>query len=273
MPSPGPYLSIAAVSYGSQPNAEELCCISLHVHPAKFAELEAGERAIAALRVALHSFRDRYPAPPNPRGPRADFPFRDYYEDEDGHLHKFTYITAIEDKRIFRVAKEDGTLLCVKFSKRYSADAHRAAHAAGFAPVVHADMVYDWTMIVMDDKSAGYSNMWDLKTWEKGKVKTKAKPMVSLKAAQEKVMSGLARLHEAGFVHGDVRNVNVLVRNEDAPKSEPDVLLIDWDWSGHQSEATYPRAVNPDVARPKDALSGMPSKVYHDRWMAERLLA
>lgn len=273
MPSPGPYLSIAAVSYGSQPNAEELCCISLHVHPANFAELEAGERALAALRVALHSFCDRYPAPPNPRGPRADFPFRDYYEDEDGHRHKFTYITAIEDKRIFRVAKEDGTLLCVKFSKRYLADAHRAAHAAGFAPMVHADMVYDWTMIVMDDKSAGYSNMWDLKTWEKGKVKTKAKPMVSLKAAQEKVMSGLARLHEAGFVHGDVRNVNVLVRNEDAPESEPDVLLIDWDWSGHQSEATYPRAVNPDVARPKDALSGMPMKVDHDRWMAERLLA
>lgn len=273
MPSPGPYLSITAVAYGREPNAEELCCISLHAHPTNYVQLEAGVRALAALRVALHTFRDRYPAPPNTRGPEPEFPFRNYYEDVDGHRHTFTYIAAIENKRIFRVEKEDGTLLCVKFIKRYSVSAHRAAHAAGFAPMLHAvNTVYGWTMVVMEDKSAGYSNMWDLKRWEKGIEKAQAKPAISLKAAQEKVFECLALLHQAGYVHGDVRDVNVLVRNEDAPESG-DVQLVDWDWSGEVSETTYPYAVNSDVQRPQDALSGMPITVEHDRWMAGRLLA
>ncbi|KAI0758072.1 hypothetical protein C8Q74DRAFT_295609 [Fomes fomentarius] len=270
----GPYLAIAAAAYGRDPNVEELCCIPLHVHPTNCAQLEAGVRALAALRVALHTFRDRYPAPPNPRGPQPEFPFRDYYEDVDGHRHTFTYIAAIESKRIFRVEQEDGTLLCVKFSKRYSVDAHRVAHAAGFAPMLHAvNMVYGWTMVVMDDMSAGYSTMCDLKRWEKGIEKAQAKPAVSLKVAQEKVIRCLALLHQAGYVHGDVRDVNVLVRNKDAPPESEDVQLVDWDWSGEESTTTYPYAVNPDVQRPQDALSGMPITVEHDQWMAERLLA
>ncbi|TFK89429.1 hypothetical protein K466DRAFT_545232 [Polyporus arcularius HHB13444] len=281
----GPYLAIAAAVYDEGPNVEHLCCIPLHAHTTNEAELQGGERALAALRVAVHALRDRYPNMPFERTPRADFPFRDFYKDDDGKSHRFTYIEAIEEKRIFRVLHEDGTPLCVKFSKRYSAAAHKAAHSAGFAPALRAvNEVYDWTMVVMDDKTAEYpKNMWDIKAAARADpAKTKPtdkvpaqppfKPAVSLAEARKQVQAKLAVLHEKGFVHGDLRDVNVLVRKEDAPGDGADILIVDWDWAGVEGEAKYPRSINPQIARPLDALAATNIKAEHDVWMVQRLL-
>ncbi|KAI0713704.1 hypothetical protein C8Q76DRAFT_732298 [Earliella scabrosa] len=276
----GPYIAIGGAVYTDQPNAEHFCCIPLHVHSTNNAELEAGERALAALRVAISSLQERYPTLHKTRRPRADFPFRDCYEDEKGDRHAFTYIEAIEGKRIFRVRHDsDGTPLIVKFTKSYSAAAHRLAHETGFAPALRAvNNVYDWVMVVMDDESADYSDtLWDLKARE-NKI-TMGSPQerreadaASLEHAQQAVMNGLRRLHELGYVHGDVRDVNVLVRNKDAPCTRPDVLLVDWDWAGLESDARYPRNLNSAVPRPAGAASGERITAAHDLWMAERLL-
>ncbi|KAI0708169.1 hypothetical protein C8T65DRAFT_576351 [Cerioporus squamosus] len=289
----GPYLAIAAAVYGDDPIVELLCCIPLHVHSTNDAQLEAGERALAALRVALHSLRDRYSKITDGRGPRADFPFRDFYEVDNLAPQVFKYDRAIDKKRVFRVF-HDGTPLCVKFTKRYSAEAHRLAHNAGFAPALRAvNTVHDWIMIVMEDKTAEYSNtMWDIKHpkeaeqgedkgREKGKRKRKAsdsialprgKPALSLEAAQEQVKNKLGLLHDKGFVHGDVRDVNVLVRNDDARADCPDILIVDWDWAGRAGQVVYPRGINTHLARPADALAAEEIKAEHDVWMADRLL-
>ena len=267
----GPYLVIAAATYASDPNVEHLCCIPLHAHSTNVVELEAGERAVAALRVAVRSLRERYPKLPT-RGPRGDFPFRDYYED-NGNRHTFTYVGAIDEKRIFRVRLQDGTPLCVKFVTRYSADAHRAAHTAGFAPALRAvNLVYDWIMIVMDDVSANYANTMHDLIAAKSKP-ARVQPVVPRETAQELVKARLSELHDAGFVHGDVRNVNVLVRNKSATSVPPgrDVLLVDFDWAGPIGEATYPRGMNPQIARPEGAVSGEKITPDHDMWMADRL--
>ena len=207
----GPYLGIAAAVYGYDPIVELLCCIPMHVHDTNHKQLRSGERAVAALRVALHSLRDRY-ADIAGRGPRADFPFRDFYEDADRNVHAFTYDRDIDEKRVFRVL-ENGTPLCVKFTTRYSAQAHQFAQAAGFAPALRAvNMFYDWIMIVMEDKAAEYSNtMWDMKHGNeaeketgkrkgKGKAPIRAKPAVSLEEAQAQVRAKLELLHQGGFV-------------------------------------------------------------------------
>ena len=71
------------------------------------------------------------------RGSRADFPFRDYYEDEDGERHTFVYACAIEQEWIFRALySENGKRLCVKLTQRYCAEAHQLAHSTGFAPAL-----------------------------------------------------------------------------------------------------------------------------------------
>ncbi|KAI0758056.1 hypothetical protein C8Q74DRAFT_1373104 [Fomes fomentarius] len=40
------------------------------------------------------------------------------------------------------------------------------------------------------------------------------------------------RVEQDGYVYGDIRGANVLVRNEAVPQSEPHVQFIDWDWAG-----------------------------------------
>ncbi|KAI0746305.1 hypothetical protein C8Q80DRAFT_1235011 [Daedaleopsis nitida] len=272
----GPYLAIAAATYTDVPIIEHLCCISLHVHSTNVAELEAGERAVAALRVAVQSLEVRCPTL-HTQAQRGDFPFRNFYvDDADGHTtHHFTYVQSIGAKRVYRVRRDDDKLLCIKFSTRYSAEAHRRAHALKFAPALHAvNQVDDWIMIVMDDMCKEYtSTMYDLHNNEAKDIPVRCEPAVSLNEAGPMVEEKLRALHEAGFVHGDVLAVNVLVRNKSATpeRALPDVLLVDFDWAGSVGEAVYPRNMNPEISRPEEAQSGEEIKTEHDIWMAKRL--
>ena len=82
----------------------------------------------------------------------------------------------------------------------------------------------------------------------------------------------LVRLHGAGFVHGDVRDVNVLIRNDGAPAGCADVLVVDWDWAGREGEAKYPLGINTRLSRPEGVFPAMEIKAEHDVWMAEHLV-
>ncbi|EJF56104.1 hypothetical protein DICSQDRAFT_175214 [Dichomitus squalens LYAD-421 SS1] len=251
-----------------EPSSEVVGCVPLHVHDTKLAELEAGDRLLAALRIAVHTLRERYPDIANSRRSLAHFPFREFYVDDRGVRHEFTYLTAIDEKRVFRVETLDTetSRLVVKFSRQYSEAAHRAAHALGLAPALHAvNKVYDWYMIVMEDMPTGYTTMWDLK-------RESSSAAMSLEGAQDTIKTKLAELHRGGFVHGDVRDLNVLVRDKSTATIGPDVLLVDWDWAGVKAEARYPCNVNQEIARPKGATSGDSITEEHDMWMAGRLI-
>ncbi|KAI0695844.1 hypothetical protein C8T65DRAFT_743796 [Cerioporus squamosus] len=233
----GPYLVIAATVYGNEPNVEHLCCIPLHAHATNDAELAAGERVLGALRVAL--LRERCPTLPIcQRGLRTDFPSAAATPNRTG---------PVTTSRISQP-------LTTRGSSVFSTRPERVSHAAGFAPALIAmDPVYDWIMVVMEDKTEEYSNTLKKRAAEKEQA---AKlPAVSLEKAQDEVMAKLALLHNKNFVHGDLRDVNVIVRNE-----------------GVEGEVTYPRGINTELARPVDALAGEQIKAEHDVWMAERLL-
>lgn len=255
-------MDIAVATFTNTINVEHLTSFSVHAHPTNTMARVTGSRALAALRVAAHDLysRHRDETLVTNRGPRASFPYRDYYIDDADNRHDFEYIEVLsKDKRIFHArTKLGGNPLCVKFSTRYCEDAHRAAFESGFAPRLYAVQdVYDWTMIVMEDKSADYTNLWDKKC-------TPLEP----EDVWAKVRDRLRSLHELGYVHGDVRDVNVLVRNAAVAKTEPEVLLVDWDWAGKKLSATYPLRMNPDIKRPDDARPGEEIKEEHDIWMA-----
>ncbi len=216
------------------------------MHPTNEEALAAGDRAIAALRVALHSLQERYSALPE-RGPRADFPFCNFYVDDSGTRHEFTYVSSIDEiQRVFRVV-ENGTPLRVKFCSKREALKLPMAYDAGSAPALRAmNEVYDWVMIVMDDNDT----TWDVKCVEKWKgrnlksekgrhaVRSLTKPTLSFEEVQKQVEAKLKVLRDIGFVvHGDVRGVNVLIRNEDASVDNPDIPIVDWDWAGHHNRA------------------------------------
>ena len=75
---------------------------------------------------------------------------------------------------------------------------------------------------------------------------TQRRRQKALKDVWAKVRDRLRSLHKLYNVHGDVRDVNVLVRNAAVAKTEPDVLLVGWEWTGTQKllvlSATYPLA-------------------------------
>jgi Ser/Thr protein kinase RdoA (MazF antagonist) len=57
------------------------------------------------------------------------------------------------------------------------------------------------------------------------------------RTAVRALATALKALHDAGFVHGDVHEVNVLVLDT---SDGAEVRLVDFDWSGREGEDTYP---------------------------------
>ena len=234
----------------------------LNVHSTKQGELEAGERLVASLRVALEDLLGLYSTILSDKlRPRADFPFRNFFL-INGQKHYFTYDGVVENKRVFlaHLNEQPNEHLYVKFSQRYSEDAHRAALKLGLAPKLYAvNEVYGWFLVVMEDVSKNYTPLSDLTR------------LSAIGHVRRELAPGLGSLHEEGFVHGDVRDVNILVRRPDVDQSLRSVLLVDWDWAGKEGEAKYPHSMNPEVLRPSDAVVGGRITAKHDKEMAERL--
>ncbi|KAE9390314.1 hypothetical protein BT96DRAFT_889391 [Gymnopus androsaceus JB14] len=123
----------------------------------------------------------------------------------------------------------DDEKVVVKFVQQYSVDAHSMAHELGFAPRLRyagppywADEIacsyQDPLMIVMDF--------------------VEGVPLVTLTSADlESLKEKVGKLHEAGFVHGDLRPPNILM-TIDGPQ------VIDWDWAGKKGAAEYPSFIN-----------------------------
>ena len=81
---------------------------------------------------------------------------------------------------------------------------------------------------------------------------------------QEKVKS----LHDAGFVHGDIRTTNIMVKKN----REAGIHLIDFDWAGRIGTTTYPMNVKRiDINRPIGAIDGSIITAEHDEFMAINL--
>ncbi len=170
----------------------------------------------------------------------------------------FVYDQCFVDKRLFFAHSKETPYMrfCIKFRRRYSETAHRAAVELNMAPRLYAvDTFYGWYMIVMEDLSAAYVTLDSLR----------GRDMAG------RVRDALRQLHEAGFVHGDVRDLNVMVRRASAPTTLPEFQLVDFDWAGAVNEATYPHSMNPEVPRAADAVVGGKITPAHDMFMSSLL--
>jgi tRNA A-37 threonylcarbamoyl transferase component Bud32 len=83
----------------------------------------------------------------------------------------------------------------------------------------------------------------------------------------DEIRDRLITLHQANFVHGDVRDTNVMVR-----KNGPGIQLVDFDWAGEIGKVRYPANVNrTDIVRPEGALDGRFILAEHDMFMLNHL--
>ncbi|KAL0945069.1 hypothetical protein HGRIS_004225 [Hohenbuehelia grisea] len=266
----GPFLSVLVAASGGSPavpSVEQITCIPLHVHSTNLEILKAGARVIGALRIAHEAFPVRYPKLVQKVDPQYEvrFPFRRHVRSQDAITH-FRYTRAEPDKRVyFGHTKSDGHPLCIKFSRRYSAEAHSVAIQEGIAPsLIAVEEVYGWFLVVMHDVSASYVTLSELKTRDGVEQR-----MESIKIAVRKALDSL---HAHGYVHGDIRDVNVLVHEPNlGPIGAESILLVDWDWAGKDGHATYPITLNTEIPRSAGARPGRPITRLHDLDMVDRL--
>jgi serine/threonine protein kinase len=56
---------------------------------------------------------------------------------------------------------------------------------------------------------------------------------------REEIAAKLASLHQGSYVHGDIRNANVMVKED----GSLGIRLVDFDWSGKVGEVRYPMSI------------------------------
>ncbi|KAF9253979.1 hypothetical protein L218DRAFT_968547 [Marasmius fiardii PR-910] len=89
----------------------------------------------------------------------------------------------------------------------------------------------------------------------------------------------MKQFHELGYVHGDMREANVFLRQSQSEGGNRwECQLLDMDWAGRVGEAKYPVGVyHTEVLwRPEDYLDQRDITVQHDRdtldrWLAKKL--
>ena len=251
----GPYISVALAVYTGIANVQMMTPVfPLHFHPSDARARATGERFICALRRLLFNLKNYYLTAAFFEQPllQPQFPFYNRYTDGIT-THQFVYEKQIDFKRAFIAHLEDNPedKIFVKFALCYGEDAHETAYAYGFAPKLRAVERFadGW---VMDDVSDRYR-------WMRKPLKKKV-----CQAAEK----ALAQLHKDGYVHGDVRETNIMVKR-DGVNSEGlgDIVLVDFDWAGKENTVRYPSNItlnHPDIPRPESVERGGLISAAHD---------
>ena len=92
----------------------------------------------------------------------------------------------------------------------------------------------------------------------------------NLRETLEKVVE---EMHSMGYVHGDLREGNVLYKEEKGNEgSSMKVKIIDFDWGGKADEVTYPPRLNPEINWHPDVIIDKPIKKEHDVYLIEAMV-
>ena len=179
------------------------------------------------------------------------FPFLTSYE-HNGRQIGFRYDARLDDEKLIFSAiidqddDSDHDQCLVKYTRRYSKEAHEHLASHGFAPMLRqcVQVSAGWIAVIMDRSK--YKVLHGQKLSNVGQEKVR-----------RKVNSVVQTLHKEGFVHGDIRNVNILVDIESLASDDVAVHVVDFDWAGRIGEARYPIGMNTKtVQRPAGVKSG-----------------
>ena len=247
----GPQISFSGVVWTTRPHFQVLTpTLPLFCHHTDTNMRESLARHFGAFRAAIQSLEDCYGALRNRallENLDSRFPDPRTYSSLDTNTTvKFKYLHQIdEDKLLFIAETDNNERICIKFARWYSETVHLKCAEMGVAPKLRGFEYIGggWVMVVMDALDREYIS-FDKETL----------PMDAEKFLRER----LIELHQANFVHGDVRDLNIMVRKDGKP-------LVDFDWSGKIGEVRYPMNVNKvDIWRPDEVTDGALINSDHD---------
>lgn len=239
-------------------------CFPLHTNPHDNDDTTLLARAFGAFKIAVEKLRNHYEElnlknidelQTDERQHRVTFPYPDSYEAEGGTTIKFTYDFRFEAKKLIFVATTtEGAKVLVKFTQRYSKEAHRHCAEAGVAPSLlgFQSLPAGWYMVVMEYLDP---HTYRVLGSEDGSNRR-------LKAEIQRVVK---ELHSGGFVHGDIRNVNMVMSHRRTEEEAQKVFLLDFDWAGPEGHTIYPPNLNlQSVKRHEGAKGGALIMQEHD---------
>ena len=165
-------------------------------------------------------------------------------------IHHIKYVTQMDrSKLLFSANTTDDERICIKFVCCYSKDVHEFCSSKGFAPKLKGfqKLPGGWHMIVMEMIGEDYCCLMEYPTRY---------------PHYDDIMKKLTSLHQESYVHGDVRNTNIMVKVDGSQGFK----LLDFDWSGKIGEARYPMNVyrGKCLWRPHEAEDGRLIKADHD---------
>lgn len=258
----GAHIGFAGAMWTDKPHIQVLApVLPLFYHATDTNMRARAARCFGAAKNAIRALKHYYEVeqldPANHRIP--GFPFQTNYTAlADDNLQEFTYLRAVHDtKLVFQCrAVANGSLLCVKFVRRYSKEAHLKSTSLAFAPPLRGfqSIGGDWFIVVMDWVGVEYQLLDESPMKEQFFSEVKDK---------------LALLHQAGYVHGDIRPSNIMVRKD----GKPGIIFLDFDWAGKIGKVRYPMNINNvDIRRPLSAVDAELILADHDIQMADLLL-
>jgi serine/threonine protein kinase len=195
-----------------------------------------------ALRNALHSLKQCYDDELSNKIPPTRL--------NTSSIRHFRYLSHMDDaKLLFSAETADDEKMCIKFVRHYSKDVHASCASKGFAPTLKGfeELQGGWHMVVMEMIGEDYCRLIDFP------------PPYS---HFDDIIGKLTSLHQENYVHGDVRNTNIMVKKD----GNQGFKLVDFDWSGRIGEVRYPMNVyrGQRLWRPHGAEDGKLIKADHD---------
>ncbi|GJJ10958.1 hypothetical protein Clacol_005187 [Clathrus columnatus] len=272
----GPFIGFGGCVLTDHVISQPFSILPLAFHTSDNDAFESLARHLAALKRAVNSLRGTYsqlPAvtPPAPKPVSRIFPYqRTSCILGTDNLIEFSYETERDDGRlIFDGQTAAGVPICIKFVRKYGQEAHELCAKNGFAPKLFGveKLPGGWMMIIMERMDENWTRLLAFK--EERNEKNKALDKDEKAVIETRISSCLELLHGAGMVHGDIRDVNILVKKDDLSQ----VRIVDFDWADKEGEARYPKFVNvaPDVGRPKEVEAFGIIKADHDNYMVPDL--
>ena len=269
----GPFIAFAGATWTESPNVQMLStAIPCHYHDSDIKMRDTLLRHLGAFRNASSSLEQYYRElkPAAPSGPLSlcnpTFPYPTSFT-SGSMTHTFRYTAELQTNHNYVFfgnldSAIDHQALCIKFAHQYGENVHRFCAEKGFAPQLHAvqHLPGGFYMVVMDDVGEEYVDLHSFVCDHPDILSGSA--YVGLK---ESIGQFLEQLHQSGWVHGDLRATNIMVKKSGLDGS---FLLIDFDWSGKNQEVFYPLFVNrTEVKRPDGVDDGESILSCHDMEM------
>ena len=228
----GSYIGISGGIYPKKFVCEPLTAIFPLLWLPRRSFMDDLARIFSSLKTLFVNTREYYKVlPSNLDQRRIHFPTFEFGSKKNSLLPISNFVFEKQVTSFVFEGKYKSQRAILKFARKYSVDAHKFCYQNGFAPEIF--FFYDWN----SEWKVICTQFVEGKEWD-----NLSRPQKE--SGIDILDRNIQKLHEESFVHGDLRDCNIIFVLDDHGHNCSSVQLIDFDWSGKENETFYPFFVN-----------------------------